>query len=169
VKKAAKKKKVSPIPKGYPVLGIHLSIKGASEAIDFYKRAFGAKERMRINGPGGSIGHAELMIDGGLLMLADEFPGSGVSSPATLNATTSTLMLYVKDVDAAHAKALESGATAVFPPADKFYGDRTSAIKDPFGHVWSLATHIEDVSPKEMMKRSQREMAKMMEAKPAQV
>jgi PhnB protein len=162
----AKKKKVSPIPKGYPVLSIHLSIKGAAEAIDFYKRAFGAKERLRIDGPGGSIGHAELMIGPALLMLADEFPGAGVSSPTTLNGATSTLMLYVKNVDAAHRKALEAGATAVFPPADKFYGDRTSAIRDPFGHVWSLATHVEDVPPKEMAKRAESEMAKMMAVKP---
>jgi PhnB protein len=160
------KKKVSPIPKGYPVLSIHLSIKGAAEAIDFYKRAFGAKERMRINGPGGTIGHAELLIGPALLMLADEFPGCGVSAPSTLNATTSTLMMYVKNVDAAQAKAVEAGATAVFPPENKFYGDRTSVIRDPFGHVWSLATHVEDVPPKVMAKRAESEMAKMMAAKP---
>ncbi|HUR38562.1 MAG TPA: VOC family protein, partial [Planctomycetota bacterium] len=130
MKKAAKKKKVSPIPKGYSVLTPYLSIKGAAAALEFYKRAFGAKQRMKISGPNGSIGHAEMTIDGAVIMLADEFPGIGTAAPASLNGTTSSLMLYVKDVDAAFARALADGATQIFAPTDKLYGDRSGALKD---------------------------------------
>jgi len=163
--KKAMKKKVSPIPKGYPVLSPHLSVKGAAAALDFYKKAFGAKERMRIPGPNGSLGHAEIDINGAVIMLADEFPGGGAAAPTTLNGTSFSLMLYVKDVDAAFARALAAGATQIFPPDDKFYGDRCGVLKDPYGHIWCLSTHVEDVSPKEMMKRSKDAMTKMMEAK----
>jgi len=165
MKKAAKKK-VSPIPKGYSVLTTHLSIKGAAQAIDFYAKAFGAKTRLRMDGPGGTIGHAELMIGSSVFMIADEFPGSGASSPATLNGTTASFYLYVKDVDAAFARALAAGATQLMPPMDMFYGDRIGSLKDPFGHVWSLATHIEDVQPKEMARRSKEMMEKMASGKP---
>jgi PhnB protein len=153
-----KKKKVSPIPKGYRTLTPYLALQGAGQAIEFYKKAFGAKERMRMNGPDGKVGHAELLIGDCVLMMADEFPGMN-TSPATLKGTSVTLMLYVKDVDAAFKKALDMGATAVFPPADKFYGDRAGVVSDPFGHVWCLATHVEDVPPKEMAKRAAAEAA----------
>jgi PhnB protein len=166
MKKTAKKK-VSPVPKGYAVLTPHLTIKGAAEAIDYYKRAFGAKERMRMAAPGGMVGHAELMIGDCVFMLADEFPGCASPSPATLNGTSASLYLYVKDVDAAFAKAVEAGATSLMPPTDMFYGDRIGSLKDPFGHLWSLATHVEDVSPKEMAKRSKAFMEKMAAEKPA--
>jgi PhnB protein len=166
MKKPAKKNKVDPIPKGYSVLTTHLSIKGASQAIDFYAKAFGAKTRMRMDGPGGTIGHAELLIGTSVFMLADEFPGSGALSPATLNGTTASFYLYVKDVDAAYARALAAGATQLMPPMDMFYGDRIGSLKDPFGHVWSLATHIEDVSPKEMTKRAKEWADKMAAGKP---
>jgi len=160
------KKKVAPIPKGYSVLTPHLSIKGAAQALDFYARAFGAKTRMRMDGPGGTIGHAEMLIGNDVFMLADEFPGSGAASPTSIQGTTVSFYLYVKDVDAAFARALAAGATQLMAPADMFYGDRIGSVKDPFGHVWSLATHIEDVSPKEMKKRSEAMWAKMGEGKP---
>jgi PhnB protein len=154
------KKKVQPIPKGYRVITPHLAIQGAAQAIDFYKKAFGAKERMRLTGPDGKVGHAELLIGDSVVMLADEFPGM-TTSPATLKGTTVTFMLYVKDVDSAFRKALDAGATQVYPVEDKFYGDRSGALADPYGHVWNIATHIEDVPPKEMARRAAAEAAKM--------
>jgi PhnB protein len=164
-KQAKKKKKVSSIPKGYRVVTPYLAVKGAAEAIEYYTKAFGAKVRMRMDGPGGSIGHAELQLGDSVIMMADEFPGMN-TSPASLNGTTINLLLYVKDVDAAFAKAVGLGAKPVAPPVDKFYGDRMGIIADPFGHVWCLATHVEDVSPKEMAKRAAAEMAKMGEKPP---
>jgi PhnB protein len=166
-KAAPRKKKVDPIPKNYPRLMAYLMIPGAAKAIDFYTRALGAKEKMRMPGPNGMIGHAELLFGDSLLMLADFFPGMGVGSPESLKGTTFSFMYYVKDVDAVFKQAVDAGAKPVFPPADKFYGDRMGCITDPFGHVWNLATHVEDVSPKEMAKRAAVEMAKMP-APPAQ-
>jgi len=164
-KKPAKKKTVSPIPKGYAVVTPYLSIQGAAQAIDYYKNAFGAKERMRMPRPDGKIAHAELEIGGCVLMMADEVPGMSMS-PTTLKGSPVNFMVYVKDVDATHQKALGLGATELFPPADKFYGDRMGAITDPFGHIWCLATHIEDVPPKEMAKRAAAEAARMAEKPP---
>ena len=166
MKKAAKKKKVNPVPKGYSVLTPHLTIKGAAQALAFYTKAFGAKTRMRMEGPGGLIMHAEMQIGPCAFMLADETPGCMTPSPSTLNGTTASLYLYVKDVDAAYAKAVAAGATGMMPPTDMFYGDRMCSLKDPFGHFWSLATHFEDVSPKEMAKRSKEFMEKMAAGKP---
>jgi PhnB protein len=163
--KNAAKKKVNPVPKNYPVLTPYLCIKGATQAIEFYKKALGAKERMRMAAPGGMIGHCEMQIGPSLFMLADEFPGCGAPSPATLNGTTTTMMVYVKDVDAVFAKAVAAGATVVMPVQDMFYGDRSGTLKDPFGHNWMLASHVEDVSPKEMMKRSKEAMEKMAAGK----
>ncbi len=168
MKTTAKKKKVDPIPKGYSILTPHLSIKGATEALEFYKKAFGAKERMRMPGPNGTIGHAEMLIGPAVFMLADEYPGGGgggVVAPATLNGTTTSFMIYVKDVDAAFARALAAGATQTVPVQDMFYGDRMGCLKDPFGHAWMLSTHIEDVPPKEMAKRSKEAMEQMMAEK----
>jgi PhnB protein len=165
MKKTAKKK-VNPIQKGYAVLTPHLTIRGAAQALDFYKKAFGAKERMRMAAPGGMIGHAEMMIGDCAFMLADEFPGCAAPSPATLNGTSASLYLYVKDVDSAFAKAVEAGATSVIAPTTMFYGDRVGSLKDPFGHLWSIATHVEDVSPKEMARRSKEFMEKMAAEKP---
>lgn len=165
MKKAAKKK-VNPVPKNYPVLTPYLCIKGATAAIEFYKKALGAKERMRMPTPGGMIGHCEMQIGPSLFMLADEFPGCGAPSPATLNGTTTTMMVYVKDVDAVFSKAVAAGATVVMPVQDMFYGDRSGTLKDPFGHHWMLASHVEDVAPKEMMKRSKEAMEKMAAGKP---
>jgi PhnB protein len=165
MKKAAKKKKVDPVPKNYPVLSPYLCIKGAAAAIDFYKKAFGAKERMRMPMPGGMIGHCEIQIGAALFMLADEFPNCGAASPATLNGSTTTMMVYVKDIDKTFAQAIAAGATQVMAPMDMFYGDRSGTLKDPFGHVWMFASHIEDVPLKEMMKRSKEAMEKMAAGK----
>jgi PhnB protein len=162
----ATKKKVQPIPKGYAVLTPYLIVQGAAAAIEFYKKAFGAKERMRMPGLDGKIGHAELLIDGSMIMLADEFPGFG-SSPATLKGSPVSFMLYVKDVDLAFKKAVAAGGTAMRPPENKFYGDRSGTVADPFGHLWNLGTHVEDVPPKEMARRAAAEAAQMGQ-KPAQ-
>ena len=159
-----KKKKVNPIPKGYPTLTPYLIVRGAGQAIDFYKKAFGAKERMRMPGPvENSVGHAELEIGDSLVMIADEFAGTGISSPASLRGTTVSFMVYVKDVDAAFKRAVAAGASPVRPPEDKFYGDRMGVVSDPYGHFWCLGTHVEDVSPKEMKKRAAEEAEKAPE------
>ena len=159
--KKAAKKKVSPIPKNYPRLMAYLMIPGAAKAIEFYAKALGARERMRMSAPNGMIGHAELQFGDSVLMLSDFFPGMGVGSPESLKGTTFSFMLYVKDVDAAFKQAVDAGARAVQPPTDKFYGDRMGILADPFGHLWTLGTHVEDVPPKEMAKRAAAEMAKM--------
>jgi len=158
-------KKVDPVPKNYPVLSPYLCIRGAAQAIGFYRKAFGAKLRMQAPAPGGLIGHCEMQIGPALFMFADEFPGCGAASPSTLSGSTTTMMVYVKDVDKAFARAIAAGATQVMPPTDMFYGDRMSTLKDPFGHLWMLASHIEDVPPKEMLKRSKDAMEQMAAGK----
>lgn len=160
---ARKAKKVQPIPAGYHAVTAYLSIKGAGQAIDFYKRAFGAKEIVRIPGPQGSIGHAELKIGDSLVMLADESPDMGFLGPHARGGTTIQLHLYVRDVDATVEKAVAAGAKLTRPIEDKFYGDRAGTIEDPYGHVWYIATHKEDVPPKEMKRR----MDEMMKKTPA--
>jgi PhnB protein len=147
------KKKVAPIPRQYQIVTPYLAVQGGVKALDWYKNAFGAKERMRVPGPDGKIGHAELVFGNCVLMLADEFPGMN-HSPSSLNGTTVTLVHYVKDVDAVFDKAVGLGATSKFPPENKFYGDRSGVLVDPFGHVWCLTTHIEDVPPKELARRA---------------
>lgn len=149
---------VKPIPDGYPRLTPYLAVQGAAAAIDFYRDVLGATEKMRMPGPGGTVGHAELAFGDSILMLADESPDFGNQSPATVGGTPVGLALYVEDVDAVHAKALEHGAAELSAPADQFYGDRSSTFTDPFGHKWHVMTHVEDVSPAEMEKR----MAEMM-------
>ena len=146
-------KKVQPIPAGYHAVTAYLSIKGAAQAIDFYKRAFGAKETVRIPGPEGTIGHAELKIGDSIVMLADESPGQGFLGPHARGGTTIQLHLYVRDVDATVEKAVAAGGKLTRPIEDKFYGDRAGTIEDPYGHVWYIATHTEDVPPKEMKRR----------------
>ena len=144
---------VKPIPDGYRTVTPYLFIKGASAAIDFYKNVFGATERVRMPGPNGRVMHAELQIGDSIIMLADEVPQIGAKSPQTIGGASSSLHVYVENVDAIAQKAVDSGATLSRPVADMFYGDRTGTIIDPFGHIWSIATHIEDVSPEEMKKR----------------
>jgi PhnB protein len=148
--------KVKPIPEGYHTVTPYLSIKGASDAIAFYKKAFGAEELVRMPMPDGRVGHAELQIGDSRLMLADEMPEMGdasTKSPRTLGGSTTGICLYVPDVDSLYKRAVDAGAKAKRPLTDQFYGDRSAVVEDPFGHIWTLATHIEDVSPEEMKKR----------------
>jgi PhnB protein len=144
---------VQAIPTGYAGVTPYLIIRGAARALEFYKKAFGATELLRFPGPDGKIGHAEIKIGEGMVMLADESPAMGHKSPQTLGGTPVSLMFYVPDVDARFAKALAAGATVVNPLKDQFYGDRSGTLTDPFGHVWTIATHTEDVSGEEMQRR----------------
>jgi len=147
---------VKPIPDGYHAITVYLSIKGAADAIAFYQRAFGAVELYRLGMPDGRVGHAELQIGDSRIMLADEMPempDAVARSPRTLKGTSLGLVLYLKDVDAAFAQAIAAGGTVKRPVKTQFYGDRSGTLEDPFGHVWTLATHVEDVSPEEMKKR----------------
>lgn len=149
-----------PIPQGFRTVTPYLTLNDAARALDFYKRAFGAQEVVRMDAPGGKIGHAEIKIGDSLIMLGDEMPGSGCRSPQSLGGTTSGVMLYVENVDAAFNQAVSAGAQVESPLADMFWGDRYGRLKDPFGHSWSIATHKEDVAPAEMAKRMQEAMSK---------
>ena len=144
---------VKAIPDGYYSLTPYLVIKGAAEAIEFYKKAFGAAEIVRMPGPDGRVMHAEVKIGNSMLMLSDENPERGHLSPATRGGNTSSVMLYTDDVDAVFKTAVAAGARADMPPTDMFWGDRMGNLTDPFGHSWAIATHKEDVSPDEMEKR----------------
>jgi PhnB protein len=152
---------VKPIPDGYHTATPYLVVDNAVAAIDFYKKAFGAKEVMRMDAPGGKVGHAEIKIGDSLIMLADEMPGSGNRSPKSLGGSAVGIMLYVQDVDTVFKQATAAGAKAEMPVADQFWGDRYGKLRDPFGHSWSIATHKEDVAPEEMGKRAKEAMAKM--------
>lgn len=158
-KPVAKAKQVLPIPKGYHAVTAYLSVQNAAQALDYYKRAFGAKELVRMPMPDGKVGHAEIQIGDSHVMLADEMPSMGFLSPRTRGGSTVQLHLYVRDVDATVQKAVAAGGKLTRPVEDKFYGDRAGTIEDPYGHVWYIATHTEDVPPKEM-KRRMDEMAK---------
>jgi PhnB protein len=153
--------KAKAIPEGYHSLTPYLTINGANEAIEFYKKAFKATEVMRMSGPGGRCMHAELKIGNSHLMLSDEFPEMGVRSPKTIGGSGSSVHLYVEDVDAVFNQAVAAGAQSQMPPTDMFWGDRFSKLSDPYGHVWSIATHKEDVAPEEMAKRTKAAMAEM--------
>ena len=156
------KSSIKPIPDGYHSLTPYLMIRSAAAAIEFYKQAFGAVELFRIPGmTPDSIGHAELKIGDSIIMLADECPGPGRNSPQGLGGTAVSFMLYVTDVDAAYPKALAAGATVLHPLQDKFYGDRAGTLLDPYSHIWTLASHIEDVPPEELESRAAAELAKM--------
>ena len=143
---------VKPIPEDYPQVIPYLSVKGANAAIDFYAAVLGATERMRLPGPDGTIGHAEINIGDSLVMLADVSPGMG-QTPGDLGGSPVTIMVYVEDVDAVCKKAVELGATMDREIEDQFYGDRAGGFIDPFGHKWHIATHVEDVEPEEMERR----------------
>ena len=145
---------VKPIPSGYHTLTPYLIVKDAARAIEFYRQAFGAEEVMRLPGPGGKIGHAEIKIGDSRIMMADEFPDMGALGPQSLGGTPVFLLLYVPDVDADFERAIAAGARSIRPVKDQFYGDRSGMVADPFGHLWALATHIEDVPPEEMRRRS---------------
>jgi PhnB protein len=152
---------VTPVPTGYHTVTPYFTIRGASRAIDFYKKAFGATEVYRMEGPQGRVMHAELKIGDSMIMLGDEVPGMGNKSPETLGGTTAGIMLYVDDVDKVFNQAVAAGAKSETPVADQFWGDRYGKLVDPFGHSWSVATHKEDVAPAEMEKRMKEAMAKM--------
>ena len=152
---------VQPVPEGYHTVTPYLAVEDAAEAIEFYKSAFGAKERVRMEAPGGKVGHAELEIGDSLVMLSDPFPQSTTRPPSELNGASSSVFLYVEDVDQVVKEAVHAGATVTMEVADQFWGDRFGTVTDPFGHVWSIATHIEDVPPEEMAKRSKEAMAAM--------
>ena len=144
---------VQAIPAGYAGVTPYLIVRDATRALDFYKKAFGAVELMRFPTPEGKIGHAEIKIGQGVVMLADETPAMGHKGPQTLGGTPVSLLFYVADVDAQFAKALAAGGTVVNPLKDQFYGDRSATVTDPFGHIWTIATHTEDVSAEEMQRR----------------
>jgi PhnB protein len=145
--------KVKPIPEGYGAVTPYLIVQGAANAIDYYKKVFGATERMRMPGPDGKIGHAEIQIGGSYIMLADENPEMGARSPKSVGGSPISLLVYVEDVDGTVEKAVTAGAKVKSKVENKFYGDRMGGIEDPFGHQWYVATHVEDVSPEEMQRR----------------
>jgi PhnB protein len=152
---------VQPIPEGYNAVTPYLAVEDASSAIDFYKRALGAKERSIMPGPGGAVMHAELEIGDSLIMLSDPFPQASTKPPKELGGTSVSIFLYVDDIDAVYKQAIDAGASSLMEPDDMFWGDRFGSIQDPFGHSWTIATHVEDVSPQEMEKRSQEYFAAM--------
>jgi PhnB protein len=144
---------VKPVPDGYHTVTPHLAVRDAAAALAFYARAFGAEELFRMPGPGGVVMHAEVRIGDSIVMLGEEDPTRGASSPKTIGGSPVSLLLYLKDVDASFARAAQAGCTVEMPPTDMFWGDRYGKVQDPFGHHWALATHKEDLSPEEMAKR----------------
>jgi PhnB protein len=155
-----------PIPEGYHTITPHLIVKGAAQAIEFYKRAFGAEVRGIHKGPGDAVMHAEIKIGNSVIMLNDEFPDYGAVGPKTLGGTSTVLHIYTEDVDAAFNRATAAGAKVTMPLMDQFWGDRYGQVEDPYGHRWSIATHKEDVSPDELEKRGQQAMAEMAKKGP---
>ena len=152
---------VQPVPDGYNTVSPYLAVEDAATAIDYYKKAFGATERVRMEAPDGKIGHAELEIGDSIVMLADPFPQASTKPPHELGGTSAGVFLYVEDVDAVVKRAVDAGASVTTEVADQFWGDRFGTVTDPFGHVWSVATHIEDVPPAEMAERAKAAMAAM--------
>ena len=150
--------KVNPIPDGYHSVTPYLAVDDAAAALAFYKGAFGATEVMRMPAPGGKVGHAEIEIGGSRIMLADEHPEMGFRSPKAYGGSPVGLHLYVDDVDAVARQAVAAGATELRPVKDQFYGDRTGSFEDPFGHVWHIATHKEDLAPDELKRRAAQAM-----------
>jgi PhnB protein len=150
--------KVSPIPEGYNSITPYLVVKGAGKAIDYYKSVFGATEVFRMDGPDGKVGHAELKIGDSRIMLADENPsmGAGYASATSIGASPVSLYLYIPDVDRVVERAVAAGAKLLKPVQDQFYGDRSGFIQDPFGHLWGVATHVEDVAPQELEERAKK-------------
>jgi PhnB protein len=146
--------KVKAIPDNYPRVTAYLTIDGASDAIEFYKKIFGAEERFRMPQPDGTIGHAELQIGDSVIMMSDAFPDMGIIDPKKLGGTPITLTVYVEDVDATFAEAVKAGAKTRQPVENKFYGDRSGQFEDPWGHRWNVMSHVEDVAPDEMAKRA---------------
>jgi len=148
-----------PIPEGYHTVTPYLAVDDAAKAIEFYKRAFGAKERVRMEAPGGKIGHAELEIGDSILMLSDTFPQATTKPPKELGGTSASVFMYAEDVDEVVRQAVDAGATVTMEVADQFWGDRFGTVSDPFGHLWSIATHVEDLTPEEIAERGKAAMA----------
>jgi PhnB protein len=154
-------------PALYHTVTPYISVRGAVQAIEFYKKAFGAEELYRMPGPDGRIMHAELRIGDSVVMLADENPEMGATSPATLGGSTAGLMIYVESCDHAFQRAVQAGATAEMPPMDMFWGDRYGTLKDPFGHRWSIGTHLRDMTPQEIIAASEAWMKQQAQQKKA--
>ncbi len=152
-----------PIPDGYHTITPFLTVRDAARAIEFYKQAFGAKDRGVMKGPDGKVMHAELMIGDSIVMLSDEFPDFGALSPQALNGSPAGLHIYVEDVDGAFDRAVKAGAQVEMPVADQFWGDRYGRLKDPFGHKWSIATHVKDLSMDDMKRGMDEAMAQMQQ------
>ena len=150
-----------PVPEGYHTVTPYLAVDDAAKAIEYYKRAFGAKERVRMDAPNGKIGHAELEVGDSLGMLSDPFPQASTKPPKELGGTSGSVFMYVEDVDSVVQDAIDAGATVKMPIEDMFWGDRFGTVEDPFGHLWSIATHVEDVPPEEMAERAKAAMASM--------
>jgi PhnB protein len=150
-----------PIPEGYHTLNAHIAVDDAEQAIEFYKRAFGAKERDRIPGPGGTIAHVELEIGDSILMFGDPMPQSQFTPPKELGGISGGLYVYVEDVDEVVQQVVDAGGTIAMPVEDMFWGDRFGSVTDPFGHVWSIATRVEEIPPEEMAERAKAAMASM--------
>jgi PhnB protein len=161
---------VKAVPEGYHTITPHLVVKGADKAIEFYQKAFGARLIGGVlRSPEGKVVHAELQIGDSRIMLAEEFPGMGsASSPQTLGGTTGSLFIYTDNVDQLFEQAVKAGAATIMPLANQFWGDRYGQIKDPFGHLWALGQHVEDVAPAEMERRAREAFAKMAQAVAAQ-
>jgi PhnB protein len=146
---------VKPVPDGYHTATPYLIVSDAARALEFYQRAFGAEELMRFAAPDGKIGHAEIKIGDSVIMLADELPQMGYRGPKTLGGSPVSILIYMDDVDARFARALDAGAVQTRPVENRFYGDRSGTLADPFGHVWTLSTHVEDVPPDELARRAE--------------
>jgi PhnB protein len=158
--------RVKPVPEGYHTVTAALNVHDGVHALEFYTKALGAKERNRMVGQDGKITHAEIQIGDSIIMIADETPAMGNRSPKTLGGTVGGIWLYVPDADALYKRAVAAGATSIYEPVDMFWGDRTSRIRDPFGHEWSISTHKEDVPPAEMEKRAKDFYAQMASRPP---
>jgi len=153
-KPASPAKKVKPIPEGHHTVTPYLIVRGGAKALEFYVKALGAQELLRVDMPDGGLGHAEMKIGDSIVMLADEHPEMGYKAPQSYGGTPVSICLYVEDVDALVKQAVDAGAKLVRPLQDQFYGDRSGTLVDPFGHVWTISTHIEDVTPEEVAKRA---------------
>lgn len=151
--------KAKPIPDGYHSVSPYLVCRNAGAAIEFYKKALGAQELFRMPGPGGMIMHAEIKIGDSVVMLCEENPDFGTTSPQALGGTAVNIFIYTESVDSLFDQAIKAGATTLMPPTDMFWGDRYSKLSDPFGHQWSIATHVEDLTPEEIGKRGAAAMA----------
>jgi PhnB protein len=150
-----------PIPEGYHTVTPYLAVDDAASAIEFYKRAFGATERSRMDGPDGKVAHAEIQIGDSIIMTSDPFPQGQHKPPKELGGSSVGIFLYVEDVDSVVQDAVDAGATITMPVENMFWGDRFGQVSDPFGHIWQIATHVEDVSPEDMAERAKEAMASM--------